>query len=281
MYKSRFIQIIKMKNKNIKKSITLSIIIFILVISPVLAARCESPNFVITTNVNQETTNKFCAKAEADRKQLAIDYYGGEMPNWGTKIPIEINVNKRLGAGGATSFYFDHGEVFGWRGTMQGSEQRILDSVIPHEIMHTISASILRQPLPRWADEGISTSTEDISEKQRHRKMLIEFLQSRRGIPFNLMFEMKEYPKDIMPLYAQGYSLTEFLMDLGGKRKFGDFLNTWKKYKEEGKSNMEAWKRALKDNYGTSDLGKLQNEWLKWVAGGFQNICTEGETKTS
>ena len=65
-----------------------------------------------------------------------------------------------LGAGGATSFVFEHGEVFGWRMTIQGSLVRILDSVLPHEVTHTIFATHFRQPLPRWADEGACTTVE-------------------------------------------------------------------------------------------------------------------------
>jgi len=256
---------------------SLILITLVLTISPVLGATCSSPNFVITSNADQETTNQFCAKAEADRKELAIEFFGKEMPRWRDRIPVTINVNKRLGAGGATSFTYKNGEVFGWTMSIQGSHERLLDSVIPHEVMHTISASMLGKPLPRWLDEGVSTSTEHISERQRHRKMIIEFLQSQRGIPFNAMFAMTEYPSDIMPLYAQGFSLAEFLIDMKGKRKFAEFI---KRGTELG-NNPQAWQQALKENYGTNNLGKLQNEWLKWVAGGFQNICTEGEMKTS
>ena len=42
--------------------------------------------------------------------------------------------------------------------------------------------------------------------------MLVQFLRTDRGIAFNQMFAMTEYPRDVMPLYAQGYSLAEFLI---------------------------------------------------------------------
>ena len=35
---------------------------------------------------------------------------------------------------------------------------------------------------------------------------------------------MKEYPRDILPLYAQGHSLASFLMSQGGKQKFLNYL---------------------------------------------------------
>ena len=60
--------------------------------------------------------------------------------------------------------------------SIQGSRQRILDSVLPHEVTHTIFASHFRQPLPRWADEGACTTVEHASERAKQEKMLIEFL---------------------------------------------------------------------------------------------------------
>ena len=108
--------------------------------------------------------------------------------------------------------------------TIQGSAERLLDSVLPHEITHMIFASHFRRPLPRWADEGGATSVEHASERAKHHKMLVQFLQSNRGIAFNRMFAMKEYPRDIMPLYAQGYSLAEFLIQQGGRAEVLDFL---------------------------------------------------------
>ena len=44
------------------------------------------------------------------------------------------------------------------------------------------------------------------------------------GIPFSDMFAMKEYPQDVLPLYAQGHSLAEFLIGQRGKRAFLTFL---------------------------------------------------------
>ena len=58
-------------------------------------------------------------------------------------------------------------EVFGWDMKIQGSEERVLDSVLPHEVTHTIFASHFRQPLPRWADEGACTTVEHVSETQQ------------------------------------------------------------------------------------------------------------------
>ncbi len=54
--------------------------------------------------------------------------------------------------------------------------------------------------------------------------MLIQFLKTGRGIPFSAMFAMKEYPADVLPLYAQGHSLPGFFIGQGGKAKFLEFI---------------------------------------------------------
>ena len=54
--------------------------------------------------------------------------------------------------------------------------------------------------------------------------MLIDFLKTRRGIPFNEMFAMKDYPSDVMPLYSQGHSLAQWLIESRGRKAFLEFL---------------------------------------------------------
>jgi hypothetical protein len=143
---------------------------------------------------------------------------------------------------------------------IQGTPERILDSVLPHEITHTIFACHFRQPLPRWADEGACTTVEHQSEISKQERMLIEFLQTRRGIPFSQMFRMKEYPQDVLPLYAQGHSLAHYLISQQGKQEFLNFI-------ADGLVDGN-WERAVAQKYGYQDLAVLQDSWLSWVKSG-------------
>jgi hypothetical protein len=115
------------------------------------AAGYRTPNFVIEA-ATPELARKIGDAAEQYRHDLAVEWIGQPLPRWASPCPITAEVAEHLGAGGATSFVFERGEVFGWQMTIQGSEQRVLDSVLPHEVTHTIFASHFRQPLPRWAD---------------------------------------------------------------------------------------------------------------------------------
>ncbi len=224
-----------------------------------MGARHRSANFIIETP-DPTFAKQVSQAAERYRHDLAVEWLGQAMPNWSQPCVMTVRTGANLGAGGATTFMFDRGEVFGWRMSIQGSRERLLDSVLPHEITHMVFASHFRRPLPRWADEGGATSVEHISERNKYRKMLYKFLQTGRGIAFNRMFAMKDYPPDVMPLYAQGYSLAEFLIGQHGRRKYVEFMG-------EG-LNSNDWSGALRRCYGISNTAALQKDWLKWVCQG-------------
>ena len=223
------------------------------------AAGFRGENFTVNAST-PELAREIGLAAERLRKELAIEWLGKEMPPWSKPCPINAQVSSGLGAGGATSFLFQNGEVFKWRMSIQGSRERILDSVLPHEITHTIFASHFRQPLPRWADEGACTTVEHESEKAKQKRMLIRFLKTGHGIAFSDLFAMKEYPADVMPLYSQGYSLARFLIAQGGKKKFLAFVG-------DGMRD-ENWPRAVREHYGAESLWALQDTWLDWVRDG-------------
>jgi hypothetical protein len=234
-----------------------------------LGASYRSPNFIVEAPT-APMAEQIGRAAETYRRQLAIEWTGQEMRNWAQPCPITAHVGDHLGAGGATSFVFEHGEVFDWRMTIQGSLVRILDSVLPHEVTHTVFATHFRQPLPRWADEGACTTVEHDSEKAKQQKMLISFLQTGRGIAFSRMFVMREYPHDVMPLYSQGFSVARFLVAQGGRRKFLDYLS-------DGMQD-ENWTRATQQHYGFDSLLTLQNQWLDWVRKGSPPLPATGDT---
>ncbi|HEY5314943.1 MAG TPA: hypothetical protein VIK18_20595, partial [Pirellulales bacterium] len=109
-----------------------------------LGASYRTQNFVVQAATG-DIAHRVGDEAEKFRRELAIQWLGQAMPNWSQPCPITVQVADHLGAGGATSFVFNEGEVFGWQMNIQGSLERVLDSVLPHEVTHTIFASHFRQ----------------------------------------------------------------------------------------------------------------------------------------
>jgi hypothetical protein len=241
------------------------------ILAGVIVACCgagyRTQNFIIEAPTPQLAA-EFGKAAEKFRKDLAIEWLGKEMPRWREPCPIRCTVGDEVGAGGATTFVFDQDrsgqpQVFGWQMSVQGSRERILDSVLPHEVTHTIFATHFRRPLPRWADEGGATTVEYVGERAKQHSMLITFLKTSRGIPFDKMFAMREYPSDIMPLYAQGYATARFLIAQGGKQEFVKFI--------ESGFEREDWPAAVEKHYGYASLADLQTAWLGWIRAGGSN----------
>ena len=227
---------------------------------------CRSQHFVVQAPT-AEFARQVCAEAERFRRELAIEWLGQELPPWQDPCPIRVIVGANLGAGGATSFTFINDQPRSWDMEIQGSRARILDSVLPHEITHTIMATHFGRPLPRWADEGAATSVEDTVERTKQDKLLIQFLTTNRGIAFNQMFAMKDYPRDILPLYSQGYSLARYMIARGGKRKFVAYVGDGMRWNN--------WTAATQKHYSMKSLSELQVTWLAWVGQGSPPISSD------
>lgn len=226
-----------------------------------------TPNFAVRAP-SEQLAAAIGDTAEACRSKHAQDWLGAELPNWRQRCPITARVGD-MGAGGVTSFAFNGGQAGDWRMTVQGTAQRVLDSVVPHEVLHTVFATHFGEPLPRWADEGACTTVESTPEQQRHQQMLITFLQSGRGIEFGRLLTMKEYPPDMLPLYAQGHSLARMLIAQRGRREFVAFLS-------DGLQD-EDWTRAVAAHYGDNSLQALQSRWLVWVQSGSSGTAEPGK----
>lgn len=237
---------------------------FAVAVGSLSAATYETANFVIHAPSGQ-LARQLGEAAEKYRRELAIEWLGHELPQWEERCPVQARIAR--GAGGETSFCFSRGRVHGWRMSIQGSPQRMLDSVLPHEVTHTIFATHFRKPLPRWADEGACTTVEHPDEIARMERDLIRFLKTRRGIRFSDMMWMKQYPRDFMPLYAQGHSVAKYLISRRGKQAFIHFL-------EDGLRD-DNWPRAVQHHYGYAHLAEMQNKWLEWVRTGRPVTPTE------
>jgi hypothetical protein len=240
-------------------------------------ATFRTANFEVTAPTEQ-LAQKVGKCAEVWREDLAIQWLGEKLPNWYKPCPISVKVGQ-IGAGGSTTFTFDNGEVFGWRMKVQGSEERILDSVIPHEVNHTIFASHFRRPLPRWADEGAATLFEHRSEQARQLNTLNRVVKTSKRIPLQELLTIREYPEameDVLTLYAEGYSLASFLM----RQKKGE--NARKVYLDFLEDAMRSnWDQAIRKHYGFENVQSLERDWTGWILAGSPNTTSKEEVQVA
>lgn len=242
---------------------TLLLILFATPATAASLATHRTSNFVVHAPT-QELAKEVAEHAELWREELALQWLGKVLPNWYEPCQVRVKVGQ-IGAGGSTTFSFEGGEVFGWNMNVQGSRERILDSVIPHEVSHTIFACHFRRPLPRWADEGAATLVEHHSERHRQVEIFQQVRNNRQQIPLSQLLDIDEYPKDmqkVLALYAEGYSLVDFLVQQHGDQGRAVYLDF------VGDALATSWEAAFQKHYGFQNLRDLDQTWNQWVLAG-------------
>ena len=208
----------------------------------------------------KELARTFGEYAEKYRQEKALDWLGYEMPRWSQRCPLKVTVTMNQ-TGGATTFTFGPGsdgrsQVMTREMKIFGETAQLLNSVLPHEVTHTVLAHHFGQPVPRWADEGGSVLSENDKERYEHDVRCREVLNQGRGIPVRVLFTLKEYPKDMIVVYAQGYSLCQYLIDKGGKKQFLEFVG------QGMRNDNRNWEQAV-HLYGYGSTDELQEAWIE------------------
>ena len=201
-----------------------------------------------------EVARQVAARAEACRVSIAKSWLGKELPAWTTPCPIRVKLT-RGEAGGLTSFGFNRGKVSDQTMTVEGRLDRILASSLPHEVTHTIFAAYFGGPMPRWADEGASLLSEDLREFERHDQIVESLLARRGNFALAQLFGAEEYPSDLMGFYGQGYSISRFLVEMGGRPRFLQFVRD---------GSRGGWDAATRTHYGLAGLVELDRAWQSW-----------------
>jgi hypothetical protein len=229
-----------------------SLILILLGAVASMGAQQRTTNFIVHAATPQ-VAQQVAQYAEHYRREKALVWLGHEMPTWPQPCPLHVQVTME-GPSGATSFHFGQGQVLSMKMEIQGPLDRLLASVLPHEITHTVFAHHFHQPVPRWADEGGSVLSEDEIERDRHDKLTRSILNQGRQIPLRRLLALKEYPREVMCLYAQGFSLADYLVKRSDRRTFLAFV---------GHGMHGGWDSAATSFYGHRTVEDLEEAWLK------------------
>ncbi|HET6576503.1 MAG TPA: hypothetical protein VFG68_23080 [Fimbriiglobus sp.] len=239
-----------------RRTAPLTLVLLLLVVRPASAGeRFATENFVVDAPT-RELAKTFGDYAEHYRKEKALDWLGYEMPRWPQKCPLRVQVTLQR-TGGATTFTFDHRQpaVLSQEMHIFGETKQLLTSVLPHEVTHTVLAHHFGRAVPRWADEGGSVLSENDEERYTHDVKCREVLNQGRGIPLGVLFSLTEYPRDMHVLYAQGYSVCQYLIAREGKRKFLEFVGVGMR------NDNRNWEQAVQ-MYGFGSTDELQAAWI-------------------
>jgi TIGR03009 family protein len=191
--------------------------------------------------------------AERERKELASLWLGRVLADWPQPCAVQVRITSIRG-GSATTFAFEGRRIKSQSMTVEGSLDHILAHSLPHEITHTIFADIFGGPVPRWADEGAAIMSEDEPEQERHQRFAQEIVKTPgRAIPLRRLFAMQDYPKDVAACFAQGYSVSRFLVERKDRKVFLAFVK---------QGMQDRWDKAAEEYYGFPSVEALEDAWL-------------------
>jgi hypothetical protein len=100
--------------------------------------------------------------------------------------------------------------------------------------------------------------SEDERELTRHDQIAADLVNRRGEISLAELFVIDEYPKDLMAFYGQGYSISRFLIEIGGRPRFLRFVRD---------GLRSGWDEATYEQYGLADVNELDRAWRSWHRG--------------
>jgi hypothetical protein len=226
------------------------------------AASYRTANFVVTAPTRR-CAQLVAEAAEHQRREQALRWLGKELPDWPELCRVTVNLPNQtflpaaapLVDAHATCLRFENNKVASQEMQLQGELERILATHVPHEVTHCVLAHHFRAPVPRWADEGAAMLAEDDEEQQRHEKQMRRLIDTpERIIHLARLLPMADYPRDVMALYGEGYSLARFLVQRKDRPTFLAFVAT---------GMRGDWNRAVRQHYDIANVNELEKKWLE------------------
>ncbi len=249
-------------------SLLVALLILLAMRSVGSAATARTENFVVQA-VDQVTAEGIAQACEHYRAELAQKWGGKLLAPWDSPAIIQIRVDRSDG-GGATTFWTHAGRVTRLEGKWQGTRQKLINNVVPHEVLHTVLATLVpTHKVPLWLHEGIAVTAESPAERSRSRSRVIASLltQPTRGLTMRELMGVKEHPlrpDKVRQFYDQSHSLVEFLMERAGRQK----VIAWISEGVRTDGSLGAWQATLTRHYGFRDVLDFQNQWLAWLRQG-------------
>src|SRR5262249_38028195 len=105
------------------------------------------------------------------------------------------------------------------------------------------------------AEGGAALLREDVVERNRHDRISIDLVARHGEMPLSRLFVVEEYPSDLMGFYGQGYSISRFLIEMGGRPRFLKFVRD---------GQHSGWDEATKTHYRLADVRELDRAWRSW-----------------
>jgi len=210
-------------------------------------AMASSEQFIVYAST-QRLADKAVGHAEAFAQQIADEWLGGKLytPQHPTTITIEIDADRSFAR---TLIGSNEGHLM-W---LVGSEQAVTEHLLQHEVAHAVMAAEFGGRMPTWANEGIASRYDNARRHAIREAKLAEFVVIDSWPHLDHLFTK---PVQRKWQYAASVSLTDYLVQLGGRRRFIEFAE---------QANNSGYANSLKTIYGIASVEQLSREWRSFV----------------
>jgi hypothetical protein len=229
------------------------------VLSADQTATVETANFSVEA-ATPEIAKAIARSAERLRKEKALEWFGRELPNWATPCPIRMGLT--LAGYSHTDFSEDNRLT---SIVLEGSLEHVLNDTLPHEMMHAVLVPNVGFELPIWADEGAAVLSSSEYDRDRFDDILHRYYHSEHFVPLQRLFQTTTYPRDWVMLYAEGYSITRFLVKARDRKTFLAFLTA---------GQRDGWEHAVQKYYAYPSTAALERAWLQTMSWTGRKIIT-------
>lgn len=224
----------------------------------------QTTNFRVWHRISQAEATKVAKSAEAFRAEAAMKWFQSVGPDWNPICEIYLHAtkeeySKNTGAPtvspGHTTLRTEGSRVLSRRIDLHVDDANMMVGVLPHETTHVVIAGRLgEQPVPRWADEGMSVLSEPRYRIQKHLDNLPKHARENALFPCAKLMQMADYPepKLVGPFYAQSVAVVDYLTRLKGPTTFSEFM----------KEGLQAgYEPALRKYYSIQSYADLDQLW--------------------
>lgn len=224
----------------------------------------ETANFRIYHNQSRDLAEQAARVAERTRADMQKKWFGMTGPSWNPRCDIFLHATGHdysqstsapLTSPGHSSFKLEGGRVLSRRIDLHCDDLNLLVAVLPHETTHAVLAGNFgKQPVPRWADEGMAVLTEPRELVERHLRNLPQHRYDHQLFSMRQLLAMNEYPDAYVgAFYAESVSLVDFLVKEKGPQVFTQFVR-------DGLTS--GYEQALQQHYGFRNFEDLEQRWV-------------------
>jgi hypothetical protein len=231
----------------------------------------ETPSFRVKHKGTRDAAEAVAKAAEAQRKAVFERWSGPPAGAWVPKCEVVLHptrdayaaATRRPAADADTGFAvvkLSGGQAAERRVELRADDAGLVANTLPRELTHVVLADLFPdRPPPRWAEEGMAVLAGSPEEVGRYFRTLAACGQKGGLLSVAAVLDLTGFPapEQVTGFYCESVSLVDYLVRVGGEKRFTLFLRDCQRYGTVS---------ALKRQYSLDGPAALEAAWKRSAA---------------